>query len=102
METTKKNRLAGEKFKASWKLPDGIVASSKGDQYAHCKLCKSDFSVAHGGFNDITHHARGPTHQQRFKDSNSTKHSCQLSQIFRDSPGFITLSRSPGKLLLCP
>ena len=53
-----------------WKLPDGIIASSKGDQYAHCKLCKSDISVAHGGFNYITHHVRGPTHQQR---CNSTK-----------------------------
>ena len=67
MEATKKKCLAGGKFKASWKLPDGIITSSKGDQYAHCKLCKSDFSVAHGGFNDITRHSKGPTHQQRFK-----------------------------------
>ncbi len=73
MDAVKKKCQAGGKFKSSWKLPDGIIASSKGDQYAHCKLCKSDFSVAHGGFNDITRHARGPTHQQRFKDSNSTK-----------------------------
>ena len=29
-------------------------------------------------------------------------HSCQLSQIFQDSPRFITLSGSPRKLLLCP
>ena len=64
---------AGGKFKASWKLPAGIMASSKGDQYAHCKLCKSDFSVVHGGFNDVTHHTKGPTHQQIFKDSSSTQ-----------------------------
>ena len=73
LEATKKKCLAVGKFKASWKLPDGIITSSKCDQYAHCKLCKSDFSVAHGGFNDITRHSKGPTHQQRFKYSNSTK-----------------------------
>lgn len=37
----KKKCQPGGKFKATWKLPDGIIASSKGDQYAHCKLCKS-------------------------------------------------------------
>ena len=42
MEAVKKKCQAGGKFKASWKLPDGIMASSKGDQYAHCKFCKSD------------------------------------------------------------
>ena len=63
----------GGKFKASWELPAGIMASSKGDQYAYCKLCKSDFSVVHGGFNDVTRHTKGPTHQQRFKDSCSTQ-----------------------------
>ena len=58
---TKRKCPAGRKFKASWKLPAGIMASSKGDQYAHCKLCKSDFSVVHGGFNDVTRHTKGPT-----------------------------------------
>ena len=42
---TGKKCLAGGWFKTSWKLPDGIIASSKSDQYAHCKLCKSDFIV---------------------------------------------------------
>lgn len=35
--------------------------------------CASHYSVAHGGFNDISCHARGPTHQQRFKDGSSTQ-----------------------------
>jgi hypothetical protein len=71
--TAKKVCQAGGKFRASWKLSVGITASSKGSQYAHCKLCMSDFSVAHGGLNDITRHTKGPTHQRRFKDSSSTQ-----------------------------
>jgi hypothetical protein len=31
MEATEKKCQVGGKFKASWKLPDGIIASSKGD-----------------------------------------------------------------------
>ncbi len=62
----KRKCQAGRKFKVSWKLPVGITASSKGAE-CHCKLCMRDFSIAHGGFND------GPIHQQRFKDSGSTK-----------------------------
>ncbi len=68
----KKKCQAGGKFKVSWKLPVGITASSKGAEYAHCKLCMRDFSIAHGGFNDITRHIKGPIHQQRFNDSSST------------------------------
>ncbi len=61
-----------EKFKASWKLPVGILASSKKEHHAHCTLCNSHFSVAHGGFNDVTQHVAGPTHQQIFKDSSKS------------------------------
>jgi hypothetical protein len=60
---TKWKCQAGGKFKTSWRLPEGITASTnKGDQYAYCKLCNRDFSVAHGGFNDVTWHIKGPVH----------------------------------------
>ena len=61
------------KFKSSWKLPEGITASSKGDRYAYCKLCSSHFGVAHGGLNDLSRHIKGPFHLQRLKDSQSTR-----------------------------
>ncbi len=58
---SKKKCPAGGKFKASWKLPVGILASSKGEHHAHCcTLCNSHFSVAHWGFNDVTWHEAGP------------------------------------------
>ena len=41
------------RFKASWKLPLFITASTKGDKFVPCKRCCSNFGVAHGGFNDM-------------------------------------------------
>ncbi len=61
------------KFKRSWKLPEGVVASTKGDGYAYCKLCVSHFCVIHGGFNDVSRHIKGFNHLQRLKDSLGTQ-----------------------------
>ena len=63
---------SGGRFKASWKLLQFITASTKGDKFVHCKLCCNHFSVAHGGFNDVTRHVQGFTHFQRLKDAQST------------------------------
>ena len=49
-----------------------FTASTQGDKFVHCKLCRSHFSVAHGGFNDVTRHVQGLSHQQRLKDTQST------------------------------
>ncbi len=46
--------LSVGRFRPSWKLPDGIVASSKGDRYTYCKLYMSHFSLLHGGLNDVS------------------------------------------------
>ena len=50
----KRKCLSGGRFRPSWKLPDGIVASSKGDRYTYCKLYMSHFSLLHGGLNDVS------------------------------------------------
>ena len=70
--TAKRKCLNGGRFRPSWKLPDGIVASTKGERYAYCKLCMSHFSLLHGGLNDVSRHVKGPAHQQRLKDSRTT------------------------------
>ena len=59
-------------FKATWKLPVHITASKWGSMYAYCKLCASNFSVSHGGFNDVKRHIEGYRHQDKLKDSSST------------------------------
>lgn len=33
-----------------------IVPSSVGKSYARCMACESDFSVAHGGYDDVFRH----------------------------------------------
>ena len=62
------------KFRTSWKLPERITASKRGNTYAYCKLCVSDFNIAHSGLNDIKRHVEGAKHQSKLKDlsTNST------------------------------
>ena len=70
------------KFITSWKLPEHITESKRGNTYAYCKLCASNFNIAHGGLNDIKRHADGAKHQSKLKElaSNSTLMSLYSSQ----------------------
>ena len=69
---SKRVKLSG-KFKRSWKVPY-ISSSKKGDKFAHCTLCLRDFSVSHGGINDVMRHCQSRGHVNRYSDcqSNST------------------------------
>ena len=46
-------KMKPARFLSSWTLPPGITASSKGPSFAYCKFCKDNFSVTHGGCNDV-------------------------------------------------
>ena len=41
-----------------------LVASKKGPHYAHCTLCKSDFSVRSSGIFDCKRHCESASHRQ--------------------------------------
>ena len=56
------------RFLSTWTLPPWIAASSKGLSCAYCKLCKEDFTVTHGGFNDVKRHVAGKGHQKHYKE----------------------------------
>ena len=43
----------------------------KGDSYAHCTVCKADFSIAHGGSFDIKCHRDGKVHSDLERKSKS-------------------------------
>jgi hypothetical protein len=49
-------------FLNKYKDYPGIKASAKGDKYAHCGYCKTDFTVSHGGVFDIEKHRKGKGH----------------------------------------
>ena len=74
MTSDKKRSKPTGKLRTSWKLPEHITASKRGDTYAYCKLCLSDFNIAHGGLNDIKRHVEGTKHQTKLKhlSTNST------------------------------
>ena len=42
-----------------------IHRSSKGNTFAQCVLCSSDFSISHGGRRDITTHVSGERQQRK-------------------------------------
>lgn len=44
------------------------VGTLLGDTFAHCSLCNSDFSVSHGGKNDVTVHVKGKHHREAAKE----------------------------------
>ena len=81
----KKRRSAGGsgKFKASWNLPPHIVRSRKGIKFAKCRLCRNDFSVSHGGFNDVTHHVNGIIHVEKLREAQSSP---SITTFFEGSP----------------
>ena len=41
-----------------------IKQSRKGDTFTFCEFCRSDFSVGHGGKNDVKKHIATPKHRE--------------------------------------
>ena len=41
-----------------------LKESSRGEGYAHCTVCETDFSIGHGGINDCAIHVGGPRHKK--------------------------------------
>ena len=51
-----------------------------GDTFAHCSLCGSDFSITHGGKNDVTTHVKGKKHKQAAGAASSSQ---SVTSFFR-------------------
>ena len=63
------------------------VRSRKGIKFTRCTLCCSDFSVSHGGFNDVTRHVNGIIHVENLREAQS---SLSLTSFFEGSPPSIS------------
>ena len=95
----KKRRTVGGsgKFKCSWNLPPHIVRSRKGQQFAKCTLCRSDFSVSHGGFNDVTRHVNGIIHVEKLREAQS---SSSITSFLEGKPRSISTQVMSAELAL--
>ena len=56
-------------FKKSWTSSYPFIkASRKGVKHCFCELCRSDFSISHGGLGDVTRHISTDNHKSNAKD----------------------------------
>ena len=97
------------KHRKSWNIPF-IVASTKGEKYAHCKFCSCDFSVSHSGHNDAKRHCDSAGHQKKhselqsntsitsFFGESSVSHSSKVISAEVMMAQFIALHNLPSQL----
>ena len=52
------------KFRAEWLKTFPWLSKSNSKFYGRCKLCNKDFSISHGGINDVKYHGNGIGHKQ--------------------------------------
>ena len=64
MASTSKKDKRKQSYKTEYSEKwDFIQPSQKGENHARCTLCSSDFSIAHSGSYDITHHIETAKHR---------------------------------------
>ena len=68
-------------FKKEYSKKWSCISSSRRDEYsARCTLCSSDFSISHGGANDIQIHVKSKKHQSAVRSSKSTGNIAEFLQ----------------------
>ncbi|XP_043923159.1 uncharacterized protein LOC122798364 isoform X2 [Protopterus annectens] len=68
----KKRRMSS--FQGAWKmLFDWVMESTHGPKYAFCKVCKSNFTITHGGRNDLQRHMDRDKHKMNSKHAASER-----------------------------
>lgn len=101
-----KKKHTGQKYKRDYhETWECLGPSRKGDEYAHCSVCNTDFSISHGGRFDCRRHIERSTHQDFLK---VLKGNSSMKDFFVDKnnlPVSDKLSRqrsvTKAELLLC-
>ena len=91
-ETPKKKakKQWDQKFKPEYKERFPFVIKSDRDDFtARCTICMSDFSIAHGGENDITKHMKTAKHKKATESSTTNK---KMTSFFTKSSDSSTAS----------
>ena len=60
-------RHVDNKYQREWSGKYRMNSSSLGDTFAHCKMCKFDFSVAGGGVHQVKGHCESKRHVLNMK-----------------------------------
>ena len=59
-----------QKYLAEYEVKYPIVRKSNvGNTYAYCSICRSDFSIGHGGIGDIAKHIKTSKHTAKAAES---------------------------------
>ncbi|XP_071508171.1 uncharacterized protein [Diadema antillarum] len=66
----KKQQTFREDYHRKWQF---IIPSKRSNNYARCTLCSSDFSIGHGGANDIQAHIKSMKHRSAAEASESNR-----------------------------
>lgn len=83
MTSNKSSKSYFQTFKESYTNDfPSIQKSSKGVKFAFCYICRNDFSISHGGRNDVFRHVNGPKHKENVKCAESTS---KLTTFFKKS-----------------
>ena len=71
----KKARLRYDNvFKTAWTDEVHFIKhSQKGNKFAFCEFCRTDFSINHGGHSDVTKHVGTAKHKGNAKDVQSSR-----------------------------
>jgi hypothetical protein len=74
----KKARLRYDNvFKTAWNDEFHFIKHSrKGNKFAFCEFCRTDFSIIHGGQSDGTKYVGTAKHKGNAKDVQSSRHPC--------------------------
>lgn len=62
MEPTKKKRLCS--YNKLWEAKKPWIKPVSDDSKAYCTVCRREFSISHGGENDVVRHASSEMHKK--------------------------------------
>jgi hypothetical protein len=66
----KKTKTVDQRFRPDYSVAYPVIKKSlKSSSHAFCSLCRSDFSVAHGGLNDVKKHVSTLSHISNAKQA---------------------------------
>lgn len=82
-----KSKKYMQKWKDEYYKLENMEKSTKGPHFAHCGVCHRDFSISHGGRNDITKHCASSTHKEAAKEGIKNRQ-LKLTTCFQKATDF--------------